>query len=110
VRQAGGAIDVRSAPGHGTTFRIYLPKTEAKPSAIEPSCLSTVWQGSETVLVVDDDSMVLEIVGDYLSSQGYTVLQAHGPAHALDICRMYPASIDLLLTDLVMPGVTASSG
>ena len=106
VRQAGGAIDVRSAPGRGATFRVYLPKTQAQPSAIGPSRVATVRRGSETVLVVDDDSMVLQIIGDYLGRLGYTVLQAHSPGHALDVCRTYPATIDLLLTDLVMPGAT----
>jgi CheY-like chemotaxis protein len=105
VRQSGGAIDLRSAPGQGTTFRIYFPRTEAAPTPAR-EVASPAGGGRETVLVVDDDDLVLRAVGDHLRQLGYRALTAQGPAPAIELSRSHDAKIDLLLTDLVMPDMT----
>jgi len=105
VEQSGGAIDLRSAPGQGTTFRIYLPRTDA-PLAAKERAVLVPGRGSETVLVVDDDELVLRAVSAYLSELGYHALTAKGPTRALELSRVHDARIDLLLTDLVMPDMT----
>ena len=106
VRQSGGTIDLRSAPGQGSTFRIYFPRTEAPAtSSRQPSADSAV-PGSETVLVVDDDALVLQSVSESLRQLGYTPLTALGPKAAVALSRDHSSRIDLLLTDLVMPEMT----
>ena len=105
VEQSGGTIDLRSAPGQGTTFRIYLPRTDA-PLARKERAVPLPGRGSETILVVDDDELVLRAVSAYLSELGYHALTAKGPTRALELSRAHDARIDLLLTDLVMPDMT----
>lgn len=105
VEQSGGAIDLRSAPGQGTTFRIYLPRTDT-PSTAKEQTILVAGSGSETILVVDDDELVLRAVSSYLSELGYNALTAKGPTPALELSRLHDARIDLLLTDLVMPDMT----
>jgi two-component system, cell cycle sensor histidine kinase and response regulator CckA len=105
VEQSGGTIDLRSAPGQGTTFRIYLPRTDA-PLASRERAIPSPGRGSETILVVDDDELVLRAVSAYLSELGYQALTAKGPTRALELSRLNDARIDLLLTDLVMPDMT----
>jgi two-component system cell cycle sensor histidine kinase/response regulator CckA len=106
VRQSGGAIDLRSAPGQGATFRIYFPRT-ALPTAGErkPATVSAR-PGSETILVVDDDVLVLETVSEHLRDLGYYPLMAQSPKEALELSRVHKERIDVLLTDLVMPEMT----
>jgi two-component system, cell cycle sensor histidine kinase and response regulator CckA len=105
VQQSGGAIDLRSAPGRGTTFRIYLPRTDTPPVVTTTVAVAEV-PGTETVLVVDDDELVLRAVSAYLRELGYHALTANGPHPALEISRAHDSRIDLLLTDLVMPDMT----
>jgi signal transduction histidine kinase/ActR/RegA family two-component response regulator len=104
VRQSGGAIEVESKLGCGTTFRIYLPREHA-PVEMSRSPLThhPIAGGCETVLVVDDDAAVRQLVCDVLEEHGYTVLCAkHGP-EAIRLAEQHPTEIDLLVTDIIMP-------
>jgi signal transduction histidine kinase/CheY-like chemotaxis protein len=105
VQQSGGAIDLRSAPGQGTTFRIYLPRTDTPPTS-KSQVVLVAGRGSETILVVDDDELVLRAVSSYLREMGYNILTAAGPTRAVELSRKHDSRIDLLLTDLVMPDMT----
>jgi PAS domain S-box-containing protein len=107
ITQSGGYVHVDSAPGQGTTFTIYLPRVEAlidRPAL--PPADTKVPQGSETVLVVEDEDGVRELVQSILRAAGYTVLAASNGEEALRTCAQHDGAIDLLLTDVVMPGLS----
>ena len=103
VQQAGGEIRVDSAPGEGTTFYILLPATEqvSEPRPVLDSSTSTA-----TILVVDDDDNVRRATERILRSAGYAVLSASSGHNALAFAREHAGTIDLLLTDIVMPGLS----
>jgi PAS domain S-box-containing protein len=102
VQQSGGAVSVQSAPGQGATFRIALPQdTGSVPRAIDTA--PALNRGSETVLVAEDEETVRMLVRRMLQEAGYRVLLADGAETALNICRVHDGTIDLLLTDVVMP-------
>jgi len=103
VKQCRGGIAVYSEPGRGTTFRVYLPRIDAVAARPDDTVLVPI-HGSGTVLVVEDDHQLRLILRRYLSSWGYTLLEAPNGAAALELLhRVGP--IDLLLTDLVLPGI-----
>jgi signal transduction histidine kinase/ActR/RegA family two-component response regulator len=103
VKQSGGYIWVYSEPGWGTTFKIYLPRVADVVVVPEPLPEPGRVHGSETILLVEDEAGVRELTREILQVQGYTVLEAqHGPG-ALEVCRQYPGTIDLMVTDVVMP-------
>jgi signal transduction histidine kinase len=106
VSQARGEISVTSQLGRGTTFRIYLPETDRPPADAEPTAASGGGKGGGTVLVVDDDDDVRRMVERALRRAGYTVLTAASGPDALVRSRGHGGPIDLLLTDMVMPGMT----
>jgi len=104
VQQCGGGIAVYSELGRGTTFRIYWPRRDAAPDARRREGFVAV-QSSGTVLVVEDDNQVRKVLRRYLTSWGYTLLEAPSAAAALDLIAGHRGAIDVLLTDLVMPGL-----
>jgi PAS domain S-box-containing protein len=107
VEQSGGHVTVNSAPGEGTTFAVYLPLSREAEDVVAsdaPSPAHTA--GSGTVLLVEDEAAVRELVRAILTSHGYQVLTTENKAQAVAICRQRQQPIDILLTDVVMPGVT----
>ena len=107
VKQSGGSIDLYSELGHGTTFKIYLPAVEEQlhPVAHDHRA-GKVTGGTETVLVVEDEDAVRAIALLGLQTQGYTVLHAENGKKALRIIEKHRGRIDLLVTDVVMPGMS----
>ena len=107
VKQAGGHIWVRSEPGAGTTFHICLPRAEGEAASAEVSRPPAAdLGGSETLLVVEDQAEVRHLAMEVLESYGYKVLGAASGPDALQLCQIYTAPIHLLVTDVVMPGMT----
>jgi len=105
VKQNSGFINVHSEPGHGTTFKIFLPWYKSQPEIEDVVQEQINPRGTEAVLVVEDEKMLLEFVGSILKQQGYKVLAAGTPADALKMVREYDSPIHLLITDVVMPGM-----
>jgi len=103
VKQNGGAIEVDSKPGEGTTFRICLPGAEITTPAVAAHSAAEVRTGSETILVVEDDPAVRQFVSTILQDAGYRVLAARHGEHALEICQQHQGRFELVVTDLVMP-------
>ncbi|SPF34987.1 putative Histidine kinase [Candidatus Sulfopaludibacter sp. SbA4] len=104
VRQSGGHIAIESAPGEGTTFRVYLPRV-AQPAADHEVASPLSLSGNETILLVEDEAAVREVAVTALRSYGYAVIEA---ADGDEACRLYTnreEPIHLLLTDVVMPGM-----
>ena len=106
VQQNQGWIDVSSDLGKGSVFRIYLPSTEGtdKPASVAPVVAAQL-NGSETVLVVEDQEEVRSFVVKALASYGYRVLQAAEASQALTMAECHSGAIDVLLTDVVLPGM-----
>ncbi len=107
IKQSGGFIWVYSEVGHGTTFKLYLPRVqELAERGSEPAqAPARPARGTETVLVVEDEAPVRSVARQVLERHGYTVLEAPTAEAALDIATRYSGTIHLLLTDVVMPGL-----
>jgi hypothetical protein len=105
VKGAGGHIELQSALGRGTTFRIYFPRVDAPADAVIGRESRDFARGSETILVVEDEESVRHFVRDSLTHCGYSVLEAADGRQAEEIWRRAPEQIHLLLTDVVLPGV-----
>ena len=103
VKQSDGIIWVYSEPGHGTTFKIYLPRVAGKAGPLEQRTAARQLNGWGTVLVVEDEGSVRGLIQMVLKQAGYTVLEARSGAEALLIAEKYPGPIRLVITDVVMP-------
>jgi two-component system cell cycle sensor histidine kinase/response regulator CckA len=106
VTQSGGSISVESEPGRGSTFRICLPRATAEPAAREIATPSEAGRGKETILVVEDEDGVRKLVKRMLERAGYTVLTAANGKEALQLIEQHGEAIDLIITDVVMPGMS----
>ncbi len=108
VEQSGGFIRVSSQPGHGATFRIYLPRIQdgaQRPgNAVKPASIDV--RGHETILVVEDQADVRRLATGILKKNGYRLLEAANGPEAISVAESFPERIDLLLTDVIMPGMT----
>ena len=117
VRRSKGGVAVESQPGHGSTFRVYLPCTEAAPEEPEPAELTPpitepgnaptdgdADRSPATILLVEDDEMFRGLLRQVLEGQGYRVLVAENPAAALELAAVHGDTVRLLLSDMVMPG------
>jgi PAS domain S-box-containing protein len=106
VQQSGGFIWVYSEPGRGTTFKIYLPRVDAAAEGVAAAALPPVAGGTETVLLAEDAAAVRAVGKQVLERQGYTVLEAPDGEVALHLAQRHSGPIHLLLTDVVMPGMS----
>jgi two-component system, cell cycle sensor histidine kinase and response regulator CckA len=98
AEQAGGRVDIEMVPGTGRVCRAYF-------RAVEADAIPSVGKGHETILVVDDTEPLREMINRVLTGFGYTVLVANDGAQAISVSEKYHGQIDLLLTDVVMPGI-----
>ena len=110
IKQSGGFIWVESALGQGTTFEIYLPhSTKAVPLPGEIQKEKPIAGGKEAILVVEDEPGVLKLASEFLKAGGCNILEAtEGAAEALKMVTAHPGTIDIVLTDMVMPGMSGS--
>ena len=107
IQQSGGFIGVYSEPGLGTTFKIYLPRIDATAESVRRTDeMPAIPVGRETVLLVEDATAVRAAVQQILERQGYTVVAAPDGESALQLIASHPAPLDLLITDVVMPGMS----
>jgi two-component system cell cycle sensor histidine kinase/response regulator CckA len=106
IRQSGGSIVVDSERGRGTSIKVFLPKAEHGAETLdEPQAPGAAMAGTETILLVEDQREVRSVVHQMLARHGYTVVSAADGAEALDAARRHGRPIDLLVTDVVMPGM-----
>ncbi|MGV8057658.1 MAG: PAS domain S-box protein [Smithellaceae bacterium] len=105
IKAHGGVIDVTSELGHGTIFSIYLPAS-AKKISRETIDDKTMILGNETILLVDDEESIIDVCGEILDTLGYNVLQAANGADALKIYETNKGRIDLVILDMIMPGLS----
>ena len=104
VKQSGGYVWVYSELGHGTTFKVYLPMVQAPAEKTAPEKVVQGHEpGTETILFVEDEQSVRELVSEYLSARGYQVLDASDGQQALEMAAAHTGKIQLLITDVVMP-------
>ncbi len=108
VKQSGGFIFVDSKPQRGTAFRAYFPRVDGREDAVaaqDSLGLPRADRGHETILLVEDETNLRHLARQYLETQGYKILEAEDGAAALQIVDGYKGTIDLLLSDVIMPGM-----
>lgn len=105
VKQSGGSIYATSAPGNGTTFSIYLPRVDAVSKSATPQSSPAAVPGTETVLIVEDETGVRRVAERVLGIAGYTVLTAASGEDAVKLLTAHDGTVSLMLTDMGMPGI-----
>jgi PAS domain S-box-containing protein len=105
VKQSGGYVMVQSEPGRGTSFHIYLPLVEGTAEKHTAPASDAASGGSETILLVEDEESVRQLVRDTLTARGYKVLEADGGEAGVALSAQHQGKIQLVITDVVMPGV-----
>jgi CheY-like chemotaxis protein len=106
VKQSSGSIYLYTEPGRGTAFKIYLPRVEEEATAVtEAITVGSATTGTETILLVEDNTAVRAFARRVLEAQGYTILEAASGAAALTLAASRIGSLDMLVTDVVMPGM-----
>ncbi len=103
--RTGGAVEIRSEPGEGTTVEIRLPEVTGPPSPPTRASLSTM-SGGETILLIDDEPAVARFVARVLTDHGYRVIQAVDGISAIEAARAHPETIELILSDVIIPGMS----
>jgi CheY-like chemotaxis protein len=107
VKQSGGSIWVYTEPGLGTTFKIYLPCVNPVLGITSPNDqVEKVDKGSQTILIVEDDAALLQVTRRSLEEVGYAILTARSAAEAIRISESHPGFIHLMVTDVIMPGMS----
>ncbi len=106
VEQSGGRISVETTLGAGTTFRVYLPRVDDAASDAGRAPAAATPRGSETLLLVEDEDPLREMTREILTEGGYVVLEAENGSRALEVAAAHAGPIHLLLTDVVMPGLS----
>jgi len=106
MRQNGGFINVYSEIGQGTTFNLYFPRLHGAISTGSQKKVVTVRRGTGNVLLVEDNDMVRQVTISYLEQLGYQVIPAHSPQAGIALCENPLIQIDIILTDVVMPGMS----
>jgi len=104
IKAHGGYIDVYSERGHGTTFEIYLPASK-KEETKEKEAATEVLDGKKTILLVDDEDVIIDVCKEILKALGYKVLIASGGIKALEIYKKNKDKINIVILDMIMPGV-----
>lgn len=105
VKQNDGFINAYSEPGLGTTFKLFFPRHEGKAEAFSAPVEKRPASGHETILIVEDEEMILDLCNAILMRQGYKVLSASSPGEAILLCETHSGPVDLLITDVVMPAM-----
>jgi signal transduction histidine kinase len=106
VKQSSGGIAVESESGRGSVFKIYFPRCDPQPRAVDAARTARVATDKATILVVEDDPGIRELTAKLLGRSGYQVLAASGGDEAREICLRHDGAIDVLLSDVVMPGMS----